>query len=384
MKKTSLLIGALLLVALLIPSTVLAFNVKTADSVYIEKDEVVEGNMYVVSQNITIEGVVNGDLVALAQNINVKGSVAGDIITASQNLNVEGEVGGNIRSLANTVSLIEATVKRNVNLVGTSVLIGENSTINWDALVLAGVAEMRGTVQGSLHGVVDKLLISGDVNEDVSFTINQNDKYYQGEPIVVEEGANIQGDFNYSYNENLGINESVVAGAINFNEKTIENNWQKNIWNFIISVFSALVIGLVLISVSKKEMAIVQDKVNSRYGKSLLIGLGVLFLTPIVSIILMMTVIGIPLGFITLILWFIMLYLAQIMVGLGLGKQIRKRLFKTKQKNIMADLIIGVTILYLLFAIPVLGGILMFFSTLLGLGVIWRYKKFRISSLNKS
>jgi uncharacterized protein HemY len=98
----------------------------------------------------------------------------------------------------------------------------------------------------------------------------------------------------------------------------------------------------------------------------------------------MMTVIGIPLGFITLILWFIMLYLAQIMVGLGLGKQIRKRLFKTKQKNIMADLIIGVTILYLLFAIPVLGGILMFFSTLLGLGVIWRYKKFRISSLNKS
>jgi uncharacterized membrane protein len=129
-------------------------------------------------------------------------------------------------------------------------------------------------------------------------------------------------------------------------------------------------------------MAIIQKKVNTKYGRSLMIGLGALFLTPIVSIILMMTVIGIPLGFIMLIIWFIMLYFAQIMVGLGLGKQIRERLFKAKKKNIMADLIIGVTVLYLLFAIPILGGIIMFFSTLLGLGVIWRYKRFRISSLN--
>ncbi|HKK54283.1 MAG TPA: hypothetical protein VJ926_02065 [Patescibacteria group bacterium] len=382
MKKTSFLLGALLLVALLIPSAVLAFNVKTTDSVYIEKDEVVEGNMYVVSNNITIEGVVNGDLIALAQNITVKGKVVGDIISASQNLNVEGEVGGNIRSITNTASLINTTVKRNVNLVGTNILISENSNISWDALVLARVVEMRGTVQGSLHGVADKLLISGDVNKDVSFTINQNDDYYQGEPIKITSDSNIKGNLNYSYNKNLNIDKSLIAGAINFNKKNIENDWQKNIWNFIIAVFSALVVGLVFISISKKEMTIIQEKANSRYGKSLLVGLGILFLTPIVSIILMMTIIGIPLGFIMLILWFITLYFAQIMVSLGLGKQIREKLFKAKKKNIMADLIIGITVLYLLFSIPIFGGVITFFSTLLGLGIIWRYKKFRISSLN--
>jgi cytoskeletal protein CcmA (bactofilin family) len=382
MKKTSLLVGALLLVALLIPSAVFAFNVKTADSVYIKKDEVVEGTLYVVSKNITIEGVVNGDLVALAQNITVKGKVIGDIISASQNLSVEGEVGGNIRSIANTISLIDTTVKRNANLVGTNVLIGENSNITWDALILAGVAEMRGTVQGSLHGVVDKLLISGNVNKDVSFTINQNNDYYQGGPIEIADDSNIKGDLSYSYSENLNINKSLVAGAINFNEKIVENHWQKNIWNFIISVFSALVVGLVFLSISKNEMTIIQEKVNTKYGRSLMIGLGVLFLTPIVSIILMMTIIGMPLGFIMLILWFIMLYFAQIMVGLGLGKQIRERIFKAKQKNIMADLIVGVTVLCLLFAIPMFGGVITFFSTLLGLGVIWRYKRFRIASLN--
>jgi cytoskeletal protein CcmA (bactofilin family) len=382
MKKTSLLVGALLLVALLIPSAVFAFNVKTADSVYIKKDEVVEGTLYVVSKNITIEGVVNGDLVALAQNITVKGKVIGDIISASQNLSVEGEVGGNIRSIANTISLIDTTVKRNANLVGTTVLIGENSNITWDALILAGVAEMRGTVQGSLHGVVDKLLISGNVNKDVSFTINQNNDYYQGGPIEIADDSNIKGDLSYSYSENLNINKSLVAGAINFNEKIVENHWQKNIWNFIISVFSALVVGLVFLSISKNEMTIIQEKVNTKYGRSLMIGLGVLFLTPIVSIILMMTIIGMPLGFIMLILWFIMLYFAQIMVGLGLGKQIRERIFKAKQKNIMADLIVGVTVLCLLFAIPMFGGVITFFSTLLGLGVIWRYKRFRIASLN--
>jgi ABC-type multidrug transport system permease subunit len=230
--------------------------------------------------------------------------------------------------------------------------------------------------------MVDKLLISGDVNKDVSFTINQNNNYYQDEPIKITDDSNIKGDFNYSYNKNLNIDESLVAGAINFNKKDIENNWQKNIWNFIIAVFSALVVGLVFISISKKEMAIIQEKVNSRYKKSLLIGLGILFLTPIISVILMLTIIGIPLGFIMLIFWFILLYFAQIMVGLGLGKQIREKLFKTKKKNIMADLVIGITILYLLFSIPIFGKIIMFLSTLLGLGVIWRYKKFRISSLN--
>jgi cytoskeletal protein CcmA (bactofilin family) len=381
MKKTSLLMGILLLIVLLIPSAVLAFNVKTANSIYVEKDEVVEGNMYVVSNNITIEGAVNGDLVALAQNITVKGKVAGDIISASQNLNVEGEIGGNIRSIANTISLINTKVNRNVNLVGTNVLIGKNSNIGWDTLILASVAEMRGTVQGFLHGMADKLLISGNVNKNVSFTINPNNNYYEDEPIEIMEGSSIKGDFNYSYKENLNLNDSLITGTINFNEKNIENNWQKNIWNFIISVFSALVVGLVFISLFRKEMTIIQEKVNSRYKKSLLLGLGIFFLTPIISIILMMTIIGIPLGLIMLILWFIMLYFAQIIVGLGIGKQIRETLFKLKQKNIMADLIIGVTVLYLLFAIPIFGNIITFLSALLGLGVIWRYKKFRISSL---
>ena len=383
MKKTSLLLGVLLLMALFIPSTVLAFNVKTADSIYVENDEVIEGNMYIVAQNITIKGVVNGDLIALAQNINIEGQVVGDIISASQNLSVKGKVGGNIRAMANTVSLMETEINRNINLMATNILIDENTNINWDALLLGGTAEMRGNIKGSLHGVVDRLLIAGNVDKDVSFTVNNKVHQQEGKPIQVLEGSNIKGDLSYSYFKDLNINESAVSGTINFNERNVENNWQKNIWNFIISVFSTLVIGLVLISLSKKEMTIIQEKANNRYGKSLLVGLGVLFLTPIISIILMMTIIGIPLGLIMLTLWLIALYFAQIMVGLGLGKRIREEIFKTKNKNLMGDLIIGITVLYLLFAIPVFGGIITFLSTLLGLGVIWRYKKFRLKSLNK-
>ncbi len=375
MKKTSLLIGVILTLAFLIPSAVFAYNVKTSDSIYIADDEVVEGNMYVMANNVTIEGVVNGDLLALSQNINVKGAITGDIITISQNLNVEGEIGGNIRSIANTVSIINSTIDRNINLIAANILIGENSTINWDALVLSGLTEHRGKINGSLHGAGDKIIISGLINKDLNFTLNTKENRYQNKVLEISENANINGNLKYSFKDRININKDAIGGTITYNETKIKKSWQKNVWSFLMSIFSALVIMLVFISLSKKEISKIQNKIRTRHVKSLVLGLGILFLTPIVSLILMFTIIGIPLALIVLILWLIMLYISQILVGVALGKEVRKKLFKSKQANLMADSVIGVSILWSLFLIPFLGPVLMFFAVILGLGATWRYKK---------
>ena len=69
---------------LILPTTVMAFVVKTGDSIYVAADEIVDGNFYAAGNSITIEGNIVGDVIGVAaQTINISGRVEGDVICAA-------------------------------------------------------------------------------------------------------------------------------------------------------------------------------------------------------------------------------------------------------------------------------------------------------------
>ena len=103
--------------------------------------------------------------------------------------------------------------------------------------------------------------------------------------------------------------------------------------------------------------------VKSKVWLPLLIGFSALIIVPIVAIIAMFTVVAVPLSFIALIIYGLLIYIAPVISGIILGKVVFKNM------NIYLSALIGTVIIKLVMLVPYLGGILFFGAMLLSLGL---------------
>jgi len=95
-----------------------------------------------------------------------------------------------------------------------------------------------------------------------------------------------------------------------------------------------------------------------------------LLLTPIIVFILLITIIGLPLAFITFGLWLIAIYLSKILVGILVGRSLLNNFWLAKKDSLILAMVIGIIVSYLIFAIPFIGWIIALLAVLWGLGGI--------------
>ena len=132
-----------------------------------------------------------------------------------------------------------------------------------------------------------------------------------------------------------------------------------------------LVIGIVLLLLVPKRLTTLTEAIRTNLWQSLGWGALILFATPIAAIIVMCTVIGLPIGLITLALYGIALYLSQIPVALLTGRLIIMRSTQSESKGLLIGaLALGLAIITILTIIPVLGFIVGLAIVLFGLGSI--------------
>ena len=92
---------------------------------------------------------------------------------------------------------------------------------------------------------------------------------------------------------------------------------------------------------------------------------------PIGAIIAMLVVIGIPLGFLTLLLFLIALYLARLVTAQAVGGLILRRFSNGDEPSAYAALAVGLPVYFVLVAIPYLGFLLWLGAIFAGLGAIF-------------
>lgn len=358
---------------MLLPLAVSAYSLKKGNAVYVPKNETIQGNLYAMGSNLTIEGKVTGDIICAGQTINISGDVAGDIICAGQSININGNVGGNLRVAGNSINF-NGKVARNAMTLGSSIITAASSTIGWDLLILGNTFELRGNIGRDLYGSVAKAKVAGQIgkNLDLNFgSQNSNDK-----PLVIAGTAQITGDVKYTSAKDAVIeNNAVIKGKVTHNlpaasaKKSDFSNllWW---WGNLISIFSALVIGLVLISFWREQILKITDLMLTKTGLSFGWGILALLLTPIIAIILLITIIGLPLSLILLALWLIALYISKILVGILIGRSLLNNLWLKQKDSLILAMIIGIVIAYLIFALPLIGPFISLLAMLWGLGGI--------------
>ncbi len=365
MKKVlSLLFAAVFLLA--IPAAAQAYSLESSDNIYVGKNETIEGNLYAAGQSITVDGIVSGDIIGAAQTITVNGIVNGDIIGAAQTINLNGEVKGNVRAAANSLN-INGYIGKNLNAFGAVLILSQNSKVSWDALVFANTAEIRGTIEGSLHGEVSVATIAGKIGHDVDLKV-EGQKGRQS--LMIDKEAVIAGDLNYTSLNDANIQSaSSIAGQTN---KTLpEKNsfdWGAFLWLKILSIFAALLVSFVLWFLWKSGIEKNLAKIKNKWGLSLLNGLVILGVIIISCIILAITIIGLPLAMILAVLGAILFYLGKIIAAIFVGNLIIS--FFTKKKFPVAGIVLGIILVWFLCSIPFVGWLICFAAAILGGGAL--------------
>jgi len=357
------MLAILLLTFTAVPA--LAFDARSGNIVTVASGEVIDGDLYVGGKTITIDGTINGDLIAAGRTITVNGPVNGNIMAAGETVNINGEVTHAVRLIGETLN-ISGTIGRDLLVGGAKFSMASTAEIGGDLLLGAGTARIDGLINGDINSGVDSLTIASRASIQGKLT------YISENEANIQSGAQIRGMITHKL---PNVKEKIATGT------------GIGLWGTVIGFLMILVIGIIIVLLAPRRVEAVTESIRTRPWASLGWGAVILVATPIAAIILCITIIGLPLGLITLALYTIVIYLTQLFVGLLIGQLIigaYKGVVETRGALVGA-LALGLAILRFLMLIPFVGFFFRLATVLFGLGaVLVSEKKLRAEAQNIS
>ncbi|KAB3532074.1 bactofilin family protein [Alkaliphilus serpentinus] len=329
------------------------------------ENQIVEGDFIALSTSGENYGKVIGDFIVIGDEAKNDGLIEGDILAMTSELTSRGMVKGDIRGFASQVN-IEGEVNRNASILANHIIFNDGSVIDGSVHALANTMKLYGFVGGDIRGTVNTLEIHGTIKGNV---------YIHVKNIEFDSGGKIEGDLVYISEDELDIPKEYIGGTIEHNYPTNSSlPYQLNLLGQqlkrflllfrVLFLISYLIVGSILIRLFKKPT----ERAAANIEKSPILGLGIglalLVVVPIVAILLMATVIGIPIGGMIFVFYFILIYLSRIPVGLWLGQKI----FKDSPHPILA-FILGSILISAASLIPVVGKLLSFVVLIIGMGI---------------
>jgi cytoskeletal protein CcmA (bactofilin family) len=298
----------------------------SADKTY---DSPVYDDLLVSNETIVINDIVYGDVVAMGSSVTINGDVLGDVIVLSGELDVNGKVAGKVYAVSGDVT-IRGDVRK-LYIVSGMLEIEASANVATDVYVISGTVKNHGVIIGKLS------VIAG--------TLENN-----GRAGSVEE-------------EEFQWPDTGVPGVI------------KNVARLFHLLFAIglFIVGLLLFSTFKDKFIAIEREIHASPVINTIVGFVLIIATAIISTLLMVTVIGIPLGLLIGLMTFVALLLSTLFVSLALGRTIASA-FKLEARDIVL-FIVGFIILNVLFFVPYLGIIVRIVAVSLGFGAIFMAAK---------
>lgn len=368
-KIKALIIGLFLF----LPLPILALAVHNDSRVIIEKDQVVEGNLYIAAETVEIYGAVNGDIFAIAaKNIYIDSdNINGDIFAISETVNIRGDINGTARVLASNVLIPEARLK-NLMAAGEDVRISKESDISRHFSFAAQNVTVAGPVGGKVEGLANDFILDNTVGGDVDLYIGfEEDRA----GLRLTDEAAVNGKLYYKSLKEFELNQNAsLAGGVVHNQVVKQEESIKdkiNPMGKLIEFFGLMVVGMVFIYLAPRYLHNMYKRAKKHYIRTFFRGFAFLVLTPLLCILLGITIIGFPLALIALALWFIGIYLAQVMLAWLLGSFINDKIIKNKKSSPLLALAIGIIAMMILSFIPYVGFIILTIAYLMAWGVFY-------------
>lgn len=348
-RKLALLVVVVLVVlGLTLPAW--AVETKSGDSVNVPEGKI-QGPLFVAGSSIVVDADVDGDVFAAGQDITINGRINGDLIAAARSIRINGTINGNARCVASDIDL-KGEVRNSLTAAASEVRLLEGSRVDLDTTVMAGNANFSGAVGRQLLGSGGTYRLNGTVGGNVRFWSVNN--------LKVGPAAVISGDLAYGSPYEAEItNGAKIAGETKWEQiqpqqkvpQRVGINWVAQIVWFIAGVLAWGVLALIFPRIwGKLSQNILQSP-----GAALGWGALTLLVTPLASLVLLITVIGIPLSLTLIMAYAVLLYAGKIIVGDAIGRYLARRFGWEARVHSIWPFMIGFAALILLGKIPIVG-----------------------------
>ena len=226
------------------------------------------------------------------------------------------------------------------------------------AVIFDGPAQIDGTVRESV------VVFNGDA--EVTGTVEDDVWVFNGD-LVIRSGAEVGGDL-----VTRSTPEVEDGATVRGDRSDVMVRWDVDFVDFAGRVawwvaysVSTLVLGLLLLAFAPALAPTIGDVVRFRLGASIGWGLGLFFLLPIAAVLLLVTLVGIPLGLYTLLALALIYTVGYVVALIGVGG-----LLLRSNPSRYLTFLVGWLVLRLLALIPVAGGLLWFAASVWGLGLL--------------
>ena len=319
-----------------------------------------EGDLYAWGEAIRVHGQLAGDLVAVGQRVLVDGQVDGDVFAAARTVDLRGPIGDSTRIVGDQVT-VNASIDGDLIAGANRLQLLEGTVIRGGLVATASSIEVDGTVEDDLRAAAGEIMLRGAVLGNANVIADRLD---------LAPEARIEGDLDYRTRIPLSPEAAArVAGAVRYEEPSDEDDDSGSLLWWMWRAGAALLAGLLAVALFPRLVRQLTSAIEGETTLGALLGFGALLIVPIAAAMVMATVVGLPIGIIAMLLYGVALYVAKLPIAVWAGGLMLVRAGRPEASP-YAAMAVGIPVLYVLFEIPWLGGLLQLATICLGLGAM--------------
>jgi cytoskeletal protein CcmA (bactofilin family) len=345
------------------PGFVEAAMISSGDQASVQVGEVIDDDLYIFGDLVNISGTVKGDLVVFASEVNIDGIVLGSALVFAETVKITGNIEGSVRGGANTV-FFQGETSRDLIIAANTVSI--SGLVGNDLFLAASSATVKGPVGRDIRASLGSLVVDAPVGGNIDLRVSD---------LRFGPSALVEGKVTYNSDQDATVdNKAVISGALERidlpSDKTVVSP-ARSFFAFIRPIISLLVVALLMVLLFPRLTEGSAKMINAQPGLSIGYGALIVFIVPIAALFLLITVIGIPISFLSILLYIVLLYLARIFAGYFLASLVLDKLGKVLHPVWTA--LIGVLVLALLIKIPYIGWLIHLAAILFAAGAFVLY-----------
>lgn len=258
---------------------------------------------------------------------------------------------------------ISGVVEKDLFAAGNLVHLAKDAEIGRDVYVAGNDVSIESDLNGNLAITASKVTFSGvTIDGDVNLDAEQ---------IVFGESVSILGTLVYNEDAQVsGLDEVSIAHVQTYAATGTEVSAGELWMSQAVEMIGTFVIALILIVVFPRlRDCIAAESSTQRFGMNFLNGLGFLALVPVLSILLIISVLGMKAGLLLLAIWFVAVCVTGVFTGMWLGYLVVEKVFHSHAPFVI-EAAVGILILGCLELVPGLDTITSFLSVVLGVGLM--------------
>jgi len=273
-------------------------------------------DVFVAGAAPAVRDPVAGDLFAAGGDVAIEAAVAGDVTAGGGTLRLDAAVGGSLQAAGGHVTVL-GTVARDARVAGGQIELGPQSVVGGNVWAAGGHLRLLGTVKGDVHVAGGRVLVDGPVGGDLIAGSGE---------LALGPHARIAGVLRHRG----GIVHRDEAAQVGGGIRSWPGWWRNRApevrvmhpagpgvgwgWTLALALLAALLLALTPGFQTRVGRTLWQRPVAS-----VALGLAWLVCAPLVLLVLLVTVIGIPLTLLGAMLYLLLLPLAYVSTAIAVG-----------------------------------------------------------------